>query len=165
MFALVLSLLAAEPTFIGGVAPQPLSITPMPVDEAPTGSACSTETLRRSTACHFDARPAVAVSDSDKDRQAKDNLALAEKIGRGICQQRSASKADASQRLTQCAARIRSAVAECDLEGTEALIDTQGRFSTHARGCYASLAEALQVGEVPAQETQPAAKKTRTTEL
>lgn len=151
MVSLVLFILAAEPKFMGGVEPQPLSTTPMKVDETPTGSACSTETLRRSKACHFDARPAAAASEADRDRQAKDNVDLAERIGRGICLQRNVAKtSDLTARVNACGTRVHAAAQECDLEGVEALIDTQGRFSTHAHGCYVSLAEALQLGDLPA---------------
>jgi hypothetical protein len=159
MVFLVFSLLAAEPTFMGGIEPQPLSITPMKVDETPTESACSTETLRRSKACHFDGRPAPAASASDRDRQAKDNIDLAERIGRGICLQRNAKSTELTVRVNACSHRVHEAAKECDLEGVETLIDTQGRFSTHAHGCYVSLAEALQLGDVPALPADGAVKK------
>ncbi len=159
MLTVVVALaLAAEPRFLGGVAPAPLTTKPMAVDEAPTERACSTETLRVSTGCHFDARPAAAVSNDDRARQSKDNIVLADRIGQGLCRQRNALKAadprDVEKRVLQCTARVRTASLQCDLEGAEALIDTTGRFSTLARGCYAALAEALQLSDVPSVPTE-----------
>lgn len=154
MLFLALSMLLSgePPRFLGGAPPTPLAV-PGPVDQTPTLQACSTETLRRSTHCVFDARPMVADSDAARKKQAKENLDLAMTLGKGLCRERlKATSTDAKEqarRVSLCLDGTLRVSNGCSLDGVEALLDAEGRFSTRARACYEALAEALQSADVP----------------
>lgn len=153
MLTLLLVLIAgAPPQYPGGAKPTPLSQV-APADESVVLNACSTETLRLSRRCLFDSRPAKSGSEAQVKQQARDNLALAQRVGGLLCKQRlEALAVDAKTRAVrnaECARRIDAALSECSLAGEEALLDADGRFSTKARACYGSLADALQLSDVP----------------
>lgn len=146
-------LLSAEPPrFLGGASPTPLSV-PGPVDQTPTLQSCSTETLRRSSRCVFDARPIQADGETARKRQAKDNLDLAVTLGHGLCRERlmpaDTDLKEKNRRMSSCVEGAVRASIGCSLDGVEALLDAEGRFSTRARACYESLAAALQSADAP----------------
>lgn len=156
-------LLSAEPDrFLGGAPPTPLAV-PGPVDTSPTSQACSTQTLRRSSKCFFDGRPAVVETDAAKKKQAKDNVELARSVGKGLCNERLAPTTtepkEKSRQMTACLEGTQRASLACSLEGSEVLLDSEGRFSNQARACYEALAAALQSAEAPPapKESEPPA--------
>lgn len=156
---IVVSLLAAEPDrYLGGAAPTPLA-GPAPVDARPTGQACSTVTLRRSSPCYFDGRPAVVESDAGKKKQAQANVELAGTVGRGLCAERLATEVlepkERQRRMSLCTEGTTRASIACGLEGAEVLLDSEGRFGERGRGCYQALAEALQSADVPMLPKEP----------
>jgi len=153
MLTLVLVLVAGgAPQYPGGAKPTPLSQV-APADESVVLNACSTETLRLSKRCLFDSRPTKSTTEAQMKQQARDNVALAQRVGQLLCKQRlEALPFDAKERATRgaaCAKRVDLVLADCALAGEEALLDADGRFSTRARTCYGSLSDALQLSEVP----------------
>lgn len=153
MLTLLLVLVAGGgPQYPGGAKPTPLSQV-APVDESVVLNACSTETLRLSRRCLFDARPAKSTTEAQLKQQARDNVALAQRVGGLLCKQRlevlAVNAKERATRTAACAKRIDAALADCSLAGEEALLDADGRFSTRARACYGSLADALQLSDVP----------------
>lgn len=145
-------LLAADPRFLGGAPPTPLNV-PAQVDPTPSVQACTVETLRHSSACVFDARPFAPEGQDARKKQSKDNLALAESLGRAVCQERivpaDVDLKEKTRRATACLDNTRRAAATCGLDGLEALLDAEGRFGPRGRDCYQSLAAALQLADVP----------------
>lgn len=161
---LVLSLSAEPDRFLGGAAPTPLS-QPGPVDTTPTGQACSTVTLRRSSACFFDGRPTVMETDAAKKKQARDNVELARSLGKGLCAERLAPEVlepkEKQRRVALCTEGTANASIACSLEGAEVLLDSEGRFSNQGRVCYEALAAALQTADVPVVPKEPATPPTK----
>lgn len=158
-------LLNAEPErFLGGAPPTPLAV-PGPVDTEPTSQACSTVTLRRSSKCFFDGRPTVVETDAAKKQQAKDNVELARSVGKGLCNERQAPATtepkEKARQLAACLEGTQRASVACSLEGSEVLLDGEGRFSNQARTCYDALATALQSAEVPIAPKEPDSKPAR----
>ena len=147
--------LTADPRFVGGAQPTPLGV-PGPVDQNPSIQACTTQTLRLSSKCVFDAHPHQPVSENERQKQAKDNLELALTLGKGICRERAAptdlDPKEKSRRASACVDNATRAAGACSLNGAETLLDAEGRFSTRARACYESLATALQSADVPLEQ-------------
>ncbi len=146
-------LLTAEPPrYLGGAAPTPLTV-PGPVDGTPTSQACTTETLRRSIRCVFDARPIQHETDAARKKQGKDNLEVAVALGKGLCRERLVAAdldgKEKSRRLSSCEDATIRAAAGCTLDGTDALLDAEGRFSGRARSCYEALATSIQLSDAP----------------
>ena len=149
----LLALLNAAPDrYLGGEKPTPLAV-PGPVDSSPSLQACSTVTLKRSSKCFFDGRPAVVQSDSARKQQAKDNVELARTVGSGLCTERlsviTSDPKEKNRRMTACLEGTQRASVACSLEGAEVLLDAEGRFSTQSRACYEALAHALQSADIP----------------
>ena len=159
MLTMVLvGMLGAEPDrFLGGAQPTPLAV-PGPVDTEPTLQACSTQTLRRSSGCLFDGRPAAVESDGARKKQAQDNIELASKLGSGLCNERiepsTAGSKEKGRRLAACTEGTARASSACSLQGSEVLLDSEGRFSNQSRACYEALAEALQLADLPVTPTE-----------
>jgi len=161
----LLALLNAAPDrYLGGEKPTPLAV-PGPVDSSPSLQACSTVTLKRSSKCFFDGRPALAENDSARKKQAKDNVELARTVGSGLCTERlgptTTEPKEKSRRMTACLEGTQRASIACSLEGAEVLLDAEGRFSTQSRACYEALAEALQSADVhvtPKEAPAPSAR-------
>jgi hypothetical protein len=154
MNALLLALLltADPPRFLGGVEPHPLD-TLGPVDERPSVAACSVDTLRESVSCVLDGRALLPKSEGDRQRMAKDNVAVALGLGEALCRERAAAlDADGKEqagRFQGCVTRVRQALKTCSLDGAEALLDADSRFSSLAQACYVGLAAAAQRTSVP----------------
>lgn len=149
----IVMLLSAEPDrFLGGAKPTPLD-TPAPVDTTPSNQACSTLTLRHSSKCLFDGRPAVVETDAARKKQAKDNVELAKSLGKGMCSERLGptleDEKERARRMKVCVEGTARASNVCSLEGAEVLLDSEGRFSNRAGTCYEALATALQTADVP----------------
>jgi hypothetical protein len=157
---------AAPDRYLGGEKPTPLAV-PGPVDSSPSLQACSTQTLRRSSKCLFDGRPAVVESDAARKKQAKDNVDLARSVGGGLCTERLAPSVEEAKeknrRMTACLEGTQRASVACSLEGAEVLLDAEGRFSTQARACYEALAGALQSADVPLPPKESPAPNVRPT--
>lgn len=157
----IVMLLSAEPAptdrFLGGAKPTPLS-TPGPVDTTPSSQACSTLTLRDSSKCLFDGRPAVMETDAARKKQAKDNVELAKSLGKGMCTERLTptleDDKERARRTKVCVDGTTRAAATCSLQGEEVLLDAEGRFSNRAGACYEALATALQLADVPLPEKE-----------
>lgn len=149
---LVVVLNQAPPRYLGGVEPQPLD-KPGVADDSPSVHSCSLETLRSSVQCLFDGRPAAAVSEADRTRQARDNVSLALSLGEGLCRERasklSGGEAEQAEHLRSCVVRTREASKSCALEGLEALLDASGSFSPKGKRCYHELAASIQLVGVP----------------
>ncbi len=148
----VVLLLSAEPDrFLGGAAPNAMT-SPGTVDTTPSGQACTSVTLRDSSRCFFDGRATVITTDAAKKTQAKNNIAAAKNLARGLCNERlepSQAPNEKKRRLELCLAGATSAAASCSLDGAEVLLDAEGRFSKQAGACYDALATALQSADVP----------------
>lgn len=162
-FVLALALAAdppAEPTrYLGGAKPTPLN-APGPVDERPSVVSCSVETLRTSVGCFFDGKPVVAAdTDAARTRQATDNRAAAQLLGEKLCGHRiqtiDATDKERLVRLQACVARVKAALPACTLEGKEALLDTESRFSPLGQACYVALADSAQRVSVAAADPEP----------
>lgn len=161
----LLALLNAAPDrYLGGEKPTPLA-GPGPVDSSPSQQACSTVTLKRSSKCFFDGRPAVVANDSARKKQAKDNVELARTVGSGLCTERlgptTTEPREKSRRMMACLEGTRRASIACSLEGAEVLLDAEGRFSTQSRACYEALAEALQSADIPVTPKEAPAPSAR----
>jgi hypothetical protein len=155
--------LAADPTeparYLGGAKPTPLN-APGPVDERPSVVSCSVETLRTSVGCFFDGKPLAAPeNDAARTRQATDNRAAAQLLGEKLCGHRvqavDTTDKDRLVRLQACIARVKAALPACSLEGKEALLDTESRFSPLGQACYVALAESAQRVSVAAADPEP----------
>jgi hypothetical protein len=136
---------------------------PGPVDDRPSVSACSVETLRTSVGCLLDGRPAVASGEADRQRQARDNVALGLSLGESLCRERAsgldAEPKEQAARFQTCLGRVKLATRACALGGAEALLDAEGHFSTRAQSCYVGLAEAAQRVTVPDAPPPPPAAR------
>lgn len=163
---LALALAADPPRYLGGVPPHPLD-TVGPVDERPSGSACSVDTLRASTRCLFDGRAVAAQGESDRQRQAQDNVALAVALGEALCRERSqaldAEPREQSARYQRCLKQVRAVTKVCSLDGAEALLDAERLFSVRAQRCYVGLAEATQ--RVSSPEAPASSSTTQTSSV
>lgn len=121
------------------LVPAPPRFTP---DTSPTHHACTTGKLLHDEPCSFEFEsPKVS-----GDNLAFDNQRRATKLAAGCANAATAPgdlKPDGTL-LKQCEADLaESAVASCGLGGSAALEDANGRWSTAARDCAASLQAAL----------------------
>jgi hypothetical protein len=157
MSLLLFVLLAqADPRFLGGAPPHPMNEVG-PVDERPSSSACSLETLRSGHSCLMDGRPAPA---TDRASQARSNVKIARDTGEALCRSKLEGEADASvAAFRACAGRVERASVSCRLDGAEPLLDEDGNFSRRAQQCYAKLAAAIQLTLVPAAEPDEAVQR------
>jgi hypothetical protein len=157
MVLMVLSLvLSADPRYLGGADATPLT-KPGPVNTNPTLEACTVETLRISGRCIFDSHPAQVEKDAERKKQSKVNVELAAGLVRDLCARRvpeDLEPKERSKRIDACVQVATPSAATCSLNGVEALLDDEGRFSTHARACYENLASAMQSVDVPGPESQ-----------
>ena len=144
MYALTAWLvLAADPRYLGGAPSTPLNV-PSPVDQSPSVHACTVQSLSHSSDCVFDAHALAPEGQDARRKQAKDNLGLARSLSAAICKERIAPAElelkEKARRATACLENTRRASAMCSLDGLEALLDAEGRFSPRGRECYQCLA-------------------------
>ena len=156
MFSLILLVLAAGDNFYqGGVAPTALKDT-RHVDPGPSIFSCSTETLKTSSTCVFDGRPATS---ADPKAQATANMAFVAQLGASLCKQRleksTLEEADRGPRLKACQERVKKMSPVCTIDGKEGLVDAEGRFAPGSKACYLAMAEALQRLDVPTPPAEP----------
>jgi hypothetical protein len=127
-----------------------------PVNATPALLACSVETLRMSGRCIFDSHPARVEEDVERKKQSRANVELAMGLVRDLCARRAPDDLKPKPRIKRingCVQLTMAAAATCSLDGVEALLDAEGRFSPYARACYQNLASAMQSADVRALES------------
>jgi hypothetical protein len=151
MLLVLLAVLAAgdDNRYAGGVPPTPLSANTV-TEAPPAASACTIDTLKTSHTCVFDGRPAVS---SDPKAQAAANQAFVSQLGVSLCKQRletsTLDQPEKDARIKACTDRVRKISPQCALDGKTGIVDAEGRFAPLAKGCYLSIAEAVQRLDLP----------------
>ncbi len=150
VFVLLAVLAAGDDSFYkAGVPPTPLNAPPVP-SSAPSTFSCSVETLRTSQTCVFDGRPAES---SDPKAQAAANMAFVVQVTTSLCKSRldesTLEPAEKDVRTKACMDRVKKVSAQCSAGGKTGIVDAEGRFAPGAKGCYVSLAEAIQRLDLP----------------
>jgi hypothetical protein len=117
---------------------------PGPVDDSPTGFACTVDTLLSGRKCSLEFAPSES---ADSRQQADQNVAQAQAAGSRLCERvthiRDESSSDPDLRQYCQKAYEIAASAQCSLGGAHALLDAAGRFATDSGPCYRAMAAVL----------------------
>ncbi len=142
--------LAAEPFYAGGAPPQAINKS-QHLRTSPSEFACSIDTMLKGQACVFDAEAPSKAAPVNVQAQSKENQKAAAQVVRQACQQHAQKTAKLSsgdkarpQAQAACEKAMAKHAIDCSLEGAEALLDAQGRFSSKAQACYFDMATAFQ---------------------
>lgn len=162
MVLVLLAVLAAgdDGRFLGGVPPTALN-APAKTESPPSISACTIDTLKSSHTCVFDGRPATS---TDPKAQATANQAFVSQLGASLCKLRlvasTLEQPEKDARFKACTERVKKISPQCTLDGKTGIVDAEGRFAPNAKGCYLSIAEAVQRLDLPlmASEKKKAAE-------
>jgi hypothetical protein len=144
-------LLGAAPNDGSPATPAQSLESPPVADDSPTAWSCTADTLRSGKECVFEAE--LTPSEPNKD-QASSNVRTIQQMGRTLCAEAARPRSEEARSdhnlAATCEKKYATAAERCDLEGTVAIVDSQGRFAPAARACYRAISGVL-------QETQMAA--------
>jgi hypothetical protein len=150
-----LALLALLGTAAAATAaePDPRLYAPPSADRSATGYACTVDTLLGGGDCIFEGQAPPAL---DAGKQAEENGRIAAALGNKACAR--AAKLASEPRadpgvLAACHREFAQKAAGCAADGSAPLLDSEGRFGTGARACYAAMADVLAKARLMAAAT------------